>query len=212
MTAAPYSPLVTREASDLVKIWSFQHDAWWRPDSCGYTNDEASAGLYERRQAEEIVRQANHGGTLNEDIVELVQPSLKEQIAALIREINTQDNRATASPYYFVVQSKKWVEGEGEEGKEVIFDDGLFTLEEWLALGPDYTQESWEKHHPFWVHAEWEDKEIFLTEKAALLFIRANRHHLKEPRTYVKHFWRNSQMETVMRALVEFSGERLVWK
>jgi len=40
----------------------------------------------------------------------------------------------------------------------------------------------------------------------------ANAHHLTEPRTYVKHFWRNSQMETVMRALEEFSGEKLVWK
>lgn len=30
--------------------------------------------------------------------------------------------------------------------------------------------------------------------------------HLKEPRTYVKHFWRNSQMKLVMLALEEFSG------
>jgi len=212
MTAVLQSPLVERVANDRVKIWSFEHDAWWRPDSRGYTTQEADAGLYERKEAEEIVKHANYGGSLNEEIVEIVTPPLKEQIAALIREINAQDNRATASPYYFVVQSKRWVEGDGEDGKEVIHSDGLFTLEEWQAQGPDSSRESWEKLNPFWVYALWEDKGVFLTEKAALLFIRANRHHLTEPRTYVKHFWRNSQMETVMRALEEFSGEKLVWR
>ena len=199
--------------SDLVKIWSFEHDAWWRPNSCGYTTAETEAGLYPRDQAEKIVAGANYGGTLNEEIVELTQPPLKEQIATLIREINAQDNRCTASPYYYVVQSKRWVDTVHDGEKEVVALDGsLYTLAEWLESDEEATQSSWEAEGPFDVRSEWEDKAVFLTEKAALLFIRANGHHLNEPRTYVKHFWRNSQMETVMRALEEFSGERLVWK
>ena len=199
--------------SDLVKIWSFEHDAWWRAASCGYTTDEAQAGLYPREQAEKIVTSANYGGTLNEEIVELTQPPLKERIAALIREINAQDNRATASPYYFIVQSKRWVDTVHGGEKEVVAVDGHFyTLDEWIENDEGATRKSWEAEGPFWVREDWEDKGVFLTEKAALLFIRANSHHLNEPRTYVKHFWRNSQMETVMRALEEFSGERLVWK
>jgi hypothetical protein len=198
--------------AELVKIWSFEHDAWWRAASQGYTASEAEAGLYPRVEAERIVTSANHGGRLHEEIVELVQPSLKEQIAKLIREINAQDNRATASPYYFVVQSKKWVDTVHGGDKQVIYYDGIFTLEEWKALGPDCTEESWENQHPFWVREEWEDREVFLTERAALLFMRANARHLNEPRTYVKHFWRNSQMETVMEALEEFSGEKLAWR
>jgi len=79
--------------ADLVKIWSFEHDAWWRPGSRGYTCNEAEAGLYERAKAEEIVRSANYGGRLHEEIVEVEQPPLKVQIAALIREINAQNNR-----------------------------------------------------------------------------------------------------------------------
>ena len=47
---APDSPLVKPESADLVKIWSFEHDAWWRPDSRGYTTAEADAGLYDRRK------------------------------------------------------------------------------------------------------------------------------------------------------------------
>ena len=52
---------------------------------------------------------------------------------------------------------------------------------------------------PFSVRDDWEDKDVFLTEKAARSSYRANGHHLTEPRTYVKHFWRNSQMELVMK-------------
>lgn len=72
--------------ADVVKIWSFEHDAWWRADSCGYTTEEAEAGLYERKVADSIVTSANYGGRLNEEVVETVLPTLKEQIAALIRD------------------------------------------------------------------------------------------------------------------------------
>jgi hypothetical protein len=80
-------------------------------------------------RGERIVSSANYGGHLHEEIVEIVQPSLKEQIAALIREINAQNNRASASPYYFVVQSKKWVDTVHDGNKQVIYDEGIFTLE-----------------------------------------------------------------------------------
>jgi hypothetical protein len=203
--------------ADLVKVWSFEHDAWWRPNSAGYTMREDEAGLYERAEAEEIVRSANHGGQLNEDIVEVQQPSLPEQIAALIREINAQNNRATATPYYFAVQSKKWVDCYHDSEKEVVAYDGrLWTLDEWRESqeweSPEEAFDSWNDQHPFGVRAEWEDKAVFLTEKAASLFMRANANHLTEPRTYVKHFWRNSQMEAVFRALEAFSGEKLIWR
>ncbi len=198
--------------SDLVKIWSFEHNAWWRANSQGYTSYESRAGLYDRDKALSIVASANYGGRLSEEIVETVEPSLKERIACLIREINAQNNRCTASPYYFIVQSKKWVDTAHDGDKEVIYDDGMFTLEEWLAQGDGYTEESWQERHPFWVREVWEDKEIFLTENAALQFMRANAHHLSEPRTYVKQFWRNTQMKTVMQALEVFSGEKLDWR
>lgn len=42
-----------------VRIWSFEHNAWWAPESCGYTQDVASAGLYERAKAVQICRDAN---------------------------------------------------------------------------------------------------------------------------------------------------------
>ncbi|MCW5722048.1 MAG: hypothetical protein KIS86_12985 [Devosia sp.] len=33
-------------AGKLVRIWSGARGAWWRPGSCGYTNDIAQAGIY----------------------------------------------------------------------------------------------------------------------------------------------------------------------
>ena len=136
-------------------------------NSRGYTTVEADAGLYERNEAEEIVRRANYGGRLDEEIVETVQPPLKEQIAARIPEINPQNNRCTRSPYYFVVQSKRWVDTAHDGEKKVIAYDGhLYTLEEWLALAPSHTEESWEEERPFQLRAEWEDKGVFLTETA----------------------------------------------
>jgi len=47
------------EPARKVRIWSFQHDAWWRPHSCGYTKNRAEAGLYDRARAEAIVKSAN---------------------------------------------------------------------------------------------------------------------------------------------------------
>jgi hypothetical protein len=43
---------------DLYLIWSYQHEAWWRPGSHGYTWDIVGAGLYGKGEAEAIVKNA----------------------------------------------------------------------------------------------------------------------------------------------------------
>jgi hypothetical protein len=40
-------------------IWSIEHNAWWRPDECGYCEKVTDAGRYSRARATAIVRQAN---------------------------------------------------------------------------------------------------------------------------------------------------------
>lgn len=58
--------------NDPVRIWSFEHRAWWKPQSMGYTKWKADAGLYERVEAEKIVSDANFvGGSINEVVVNL---------------------------------------------------------------------------------------------------------------------------------------------
>lgn len=40
-------------------IWSFDHNAWWKPDERGYTEDLIDAGLYSFQDAKRIVVGAN---------------------------------------------------------------------------------------------------------------------------------------------------------
>jgi hypothetical protein len=49
-------------------------------------------------------------GTLREEIVALHPPPLQEQIATVISETNSQNNRMTASPHYLIVpeQNAGW--------------------------------------------------------------------------------------------------------
>ena len=52
-------------------VWSFEHTAWWAPNSRGYTPRWYDAGRYSRADAERICEQANHHGVLNETFVPL---------------------------------------------------------------------------------------------------------------------------------------------
>ncbi len=42
--------------TDLYLVWSNEHGAWWRPNSCGYTTKVEDAGRYGRKEAIAISR------------------------------------------------------------------------------------------------------------------------------------------------------------
>jgi len=57
---------------EQVRIWSYEHNAWWKPYSRGYTINKSETGLYDLSEAQDIVRGANQfckPGELNECIV-----------------------------------------------------------------------------------------------------------------------------------------------
>ena len=41
------------------RIWSIEHNAWWKPKWNGYTKEKSDAGIYEYEEALQIVREAN---------------------------------------------------------------------------------------------------------------------------------------------------------
>jgi hypothetical protein len=50
-------------------VWSVEHNAWWGPDSCGYTLKLDAAGRYDFSEARNICRYANHrAGSKNQGI------------------------------------------------------------------------------------------------------------------------------------------------
>ncbi|MFB4265357.1 hypothetical protein [Nonomuraea sp. GTA35] len=42
-------------------VWSNEHDAWWKPQRCGYHHDVWQAGRYSETEAAEICRRAAYG-------------------------------------------------------------------------------------------------------------------------------------------------------
>ena len=52
----------------MYRIWSIQHQAWWKPSRSGYCAYIKSAGLYTLEEAIEIVLDANI------HVVDLLEP------------------------------------------------------------------------------------------------------------------------------------------
>jgi hypothetical protein len=61
-------------------IYSYEHRAFWKPNSCGYTYEISSAGVYSETEANSIVKSANVNEIINEVLIpyttnEIVVPS-----------------------------------------------------------------------------------------------------------------------------------------
>lgn len=60
-------------------IWSIEHNAWWNPNSNGYTGDRTRAGIYSYEEASAIVRGANaHSSRPFEAMVPVEDPPKRE--------------------------------------------------------------------------------------------------------------------------------------
>lgn len=58
----------------LYHLWSNKHSAWWRPNSQGYTQDVAEAGLYTEADAVARVVNSSQCGILGEVTCMVVAP------------------------------------------------------------------------------------------------------------------------------------------
>lgn len=43
----------------LFRIWSIEHDAWWRASWLGYTRELEEAGVYSEAETREVLARAN---------------------------------------------------------------------------------------------------------------------------------------------------------
>jgi len=130
-----------------------------------------------------------------------------------------QDNRATQYPLFVIQdQIRKWVEVDAdyderertEEIKEYFLCNLCHTLsadDKELPPECEMCEEDAFDHYVL----EWEFKisqaGVFFTENAIDTHIAENRHHYRNPRSYVISAWRNPEMQALMRQTVNIGGK-----
>lgn len=141
----------------------------------------------------------------------------------LAKEIQSQDCRATRSPYFYVVQGQRETAapaGHGDVRYYLHAEMESFTpdaLREWLGerdadndTTTDFDEfvisEHCEEYSAAYVDVE---DNTFLTFKGYEEHMALNGHnyrHLKDPRSYVKYAHRNPEMEMLHKAIMAFAG------
>jgi len=163
-----------------------------------------------------------------------VTDEMYEFLMNLSKELNTQDHRCTAMPYFFQIQTKKEVlsvEGCGVEAW--VLDDLTIETDEEIML-TIFEHKNWDiesnvdndKYNKF---DSWDIEELleeigyrkinyeltdeyqnaFLTEKACRKHIEANHYHYSDPKDYLQHAFRNPELEKVLEFLCSLSGGSL---
>ena len=148
----------------------------------------------------------------------------------LSRELNTQDHRATAMPYFFQVQTKHRIAVPAGCGTEAWHYDGTFleTDEDIIDFIYSYNAEDLSKkkikamsdHQRRQilkkigfraVNFDYENRleNSFLTEKACEEHIRINKHNLKHPQSFLSHAFRNPELEQVLSFICQLTGGQL---
>lgn len=159
-----------------------------------------------------------------------VSEEMFDFLTNISKELNSQDHRGTAMPYFFQIQTKRQIAVPEGNGIEAWFYDGAMieTDEEIEKAVNEYKE--WDKETSEF--NELEDYEIedilekagyrkvnydyervlenaFLTSKACDEHIKKNSHNLSSPVNYLSHAHRNPEMEMIQKFLVELTGGKL---
>lgn len=159
-----------------------------------------------------------------------VTDEMYDFLIELSKELNTQDNRCTAMPYYFTVRETKEVPAHEGCGEEVLYSSEYETelrteeeKREWIKEHEEYFQGTIFKceaadienqtsydldimlgelcFDKIYVNTDYTYDNCFLTSKACDEHIRINRHNLKQPVNYLNHAFRNPELEKVLKFL-----------
>lgn len=131
-----------------------------------------------------------------------------EFLKSLANEIRTQDNRHTAAPYFFACEEVKEYPTDPDFDYDRIlyydkFGQDWNSLEELLHNEPNH--KDWDITK-IYLKKHYEVSNVFLTERAYKEHTSVNGHNLKEPRSFVFHAFRNSELRDLFKAISEFGG------
>jgi len=149
----------------------------------------------------------------------------------LSKELNSQDHRSTAMPYFFQIQTQEEIQVPEGYGTEAWFYDGskietdteiketIFEYKGW-----DFDDDNDNKNYD--ILRDWEREEIleaagyrkgnydytekyqnaFLTAKACKEHILKNSYHYNTPVDFLSHAFRNPELEKVLKFICELTG------
>lgn len=138
------------------------------------------------------------------------EQELCERLLAIASGIATQDNAATAHPYYIVQQRREiaGIDPDYHDDAVVVWvqadwavyeaDDEFEALENGFQETGD-EPEHWRRTHQIEI---WEFVTAFLTRKGAQEYIEAQRHNLNKPRIYVESAHRNREIIALRESLL----------
>ena len=150
-------------------------------------------------------------------------------IKNFLQEMASQDNRLTATPFYYVIRSAIYVasyhSGEGDRDTYVNNEDSEDTLivnsgenaidnfreqykdyEEFNKMDDEEIETHLEDNYTMYSETKtWEERNMFLTEKDAERHLRLNHYHYsQDAHTYIKHAWRAPDLEAFFKALFKY--------
>jgi len=137
-------------------------------------------------------------------------------IENFLTEMSKQDNRATASPFYYVIMTGyDQILPEGHGGNDKFYcsdlENDFDSMEELYACAVDNgrTMEEAEKLsvREYSVERKFREECMFLTESEANRHFKLNRYHYThDAYVYLKHAWRAPQLEEFFNALFDEYG------
>lgn len=143
-----------------------------------------------------------------------VDADIKASIIKLINDMDGQDNRGTASPYYYNIMDTERIYGiDGDYDHDGMIyvdknDSEIFYTEE--EVQENEWEEEYVDEHFNMVH--YKDmkvyKNAFLSEKSALEHVRLNHYHYNEPKVYAEYAFRNKDIELILEFLNKVKNGR----
>lgn len=134
-------------------------------------------------------------------------------IKAFLQKMAEQDNRATASPFYYVIRTKVEEEAPLHNcDKKVLYwnEENFDSLDELIAYLDEngYSDEEIADATLLagqsGIKYRWVRKGMFLTESDAEAHLQANHYHYSaDAHTYVEHAWRAPELTRFVNALME---------
>ncbi len=139
-------------------------------------------------------------------------------IIKFLNEMSTQNNRATAMPYYYVIRDAQYVRASSDCYDKLEYyllsDGGTIEEDEYEKLpeADDYNEElhplgNKDDYEPVYLKKIWVEKQLFLTEEDAKDHLERNHYHYSsDAHTYVNYAWRAPKLEAFLLALFDYFG------